>query len=146
MLDVYVAGVVPAVWRRSWKAKPRQAGCSGGWLPHPPVAVAAAQQPTLGGGEHQPGSDRLAVGGQLLGQGGNERAALMALDAADTAMGSADEEDSARRPRAAFFNPARLIDERGVALARRRPVSRVSAPTHAAPRVAPRRLGPIQIE
>jgi hypothetical protein len=45
---------------------------------------------------------------------GNERAALIALDAADTAMTSASEEDSARRPRAAFFSPARLIGERGV--------------------------------
>jgi hypothetical protein len=44
---------------------------------------------------------------------GNERAALIALDAADTAMASAAEEDNARRPRAAFFSPARLIGERG---------------------------------
>jgi tetratricopeptide (TPR) repeat protein len=49
---------------------------------------------------------------------GNERAALIALDAADTAMASAAEEDNSRRPRAAFFSPARLIGERGVALAR----------------------------
>lgn len=49
---------------------------------------------------------------------GNERAAPIALDAADTAMASAAEEDNARRPRAAFFSPARLIGERGVALAR----------------------------
>src|SRR4030095_5859370 len=47
---------------------------------------------------------------------GNERAALIALDAADTAMVSAAEEDTSRRPRAAFFGPARLIGERGVAL------------------------------
>jgi tetratricopeptide (TPR) repeat protein len=49
---------------------------------------------------------------------GNERAALIALDAADTAIASAAEEDNSRRPRAAFFSPARLIGERGVALAR----------------------------
>jgi tetratricopeptide (TPR) repeat protein len=49
---------------------------------------------------------------------GNERAALIALDAADTAIGSAADEDSSRRPRAAFFSPARLGGERGVALAR----------------------------
>jgi hypothetical protein len=33
-------------------------------------------------------------------------------------MASAAEEDNSRRPRAAFFSPARLIGERGVALAR----------------------------
>jgi hypothetical protein len=49
---------------------------------------------------------------------GNERAALIALYAADTAMASAAEEDNSRRPRAAFFSPARLVGERGVALAR----------------------------
>jgi hypothetical protein len=49
---------------------------------------------------------------------GDERAALIALDAADTAMASGAGEDNSRRPRAAFFSPARLIGERGVALAR----------------------------
>jgi hypothetical protein len=49
---------------------------------------------------------------------GNERAALGALDAADTAIASAASEDSSRRPRATFFGQARLIGERGVALAR----------------------------
>jgi hypothetical protein len=33
-------------------------------------------------------------------------------------MASAAEEDNARRPRAAFFSPARFVGERGVALAR----------------------------
>jgi hypothetical protein len=36
------------------KARPRQAGGSGGRPPHPPLEVAAAQQPTLGGGNTSP--------------------------------------------------------------------------------------------
>jgi tetratricopeptide (TPR) repeat protein len=49
---------------------------------------------------------------------GNERAALEALDAADAVMVGTDDEDTSRRPRATFFGQARLISERGVALAR----------------------------
>ncbi|HEV8652531.1 MAG TPA: alpha/beta hydrolase [Actinomycetes bacterium] len=49
---------------------------------------------------------------------GNEAASLRALDQAETIVGGAGEEDAARRPRVAFFDRARLVGERGVALAR----------------------------
>jgi tetratricopeptide (TPR) repeat protein len=49
---------------------------------------------------------------------GNEAAALRALDQAETIVSGAGEEDAARRPRTAFFDRARLVGERGVALAR----------------------------
>ena len=42
------------------EAKPCQAGCSGGWPPHPPVEVAAAEQSTLVG-------DEAAMCGQVAG-------------------------------------------------------------------------------
>lgn len=49
---------------------------------------------------------------------GNEAASLRALDQAEAIVGGAGEEDAARRPRTAFFDRARLVGERGVALAR----------------------------
>lgn len=49
---------------------------------------------------------------------GNEAASLRALDQAETIVSGAGEEDAARRPRTAFFDRARLVGERGVALAR----------------------------
>jgi transcriptional regulator with XRE-family HTH domain/tetratricopeptide (TPR) repeat protein len=49
---------------------------------------------------------------------GDERATLQALDEADAAMSRSPEEDITRRPRIAFFDRARLIGERGVALSR----------------------------
>jgi tetratricopeptide (TPR) repeat protein len=49
---------------------------------------------------------------------GNEAASLRALDHAETIVSGAGEEDAACRPRAAFFDRARLVGERGVALAR----------------------------
>jgi transcriptional regulator with XRE-family HTH domain len=49
---------------------------------------------------------------------GNETACLRALDHAETIVSGAGEEDAARRPRAAFFDRARLVGERGIALAR----------------------------
>jgi hypothetical protein len=52
------------------EAKPVQANRSGGRAPDPPVEVAPPEQPTLGGGEHQPIGAALAVGSQVLGQGG----------------------------------------------------------------------------
>jgi hypothetical protein len=66
---------VAEVCRRSWKrspfrptAQPLQADRSEGRAPHPPLEIAAAQQPTLNGGEHQPLGAGLAVGGQVPGQ------------------------------------------------------------------------------
>jgi GNAT superfamily N-acetyltransferase len=44
------------------EAKPRHAGCSGGWPPDPSLEVAAAQQLTLRGREHQPLRAGLTVG------------------------------------------------------------------------------------
>ena len=49
---------------------------------------------------------------------GNERAALIALMPPTRPWPRPPEEDISRRPRAAFFSPARLIGERAVALAR----------------------------
>jgi hypothetical protein len=49
---------------------------------------------------------------------GNETASLRALDQAEAIVGGAGEEDAARRPRVAFFDHARLVGERGVALSR----------------------------
>jgi transcriptional regulator with XRE-family HTH domain len=50
---------------------------------------------------------------------GDEAASLRALDQAESIMGRADDEDTAgRRPRSPFFNQARLVGERGIALAR----------------------------
>jgi hypothetical protein len=49
---------------------------------------------------------------------GDERASLRALDEADAAMSQTEGEDTARRPRVAFFNRTYLVGERGVALAR----------------------------
>ncbi len=49
---------------------------------------------------------------------GNEAASLRALDQAEAIVGGAGEEDAARRPRTVFFDRARLVGERGVALAR----------------------------
>jgi len=49
---------------------------------------------------------------------GNEAASLRALDQAETIIGGAGDEDATRRPRAPFFDRARLVGERGVALAR----------------------------
>jgi tetratricopeptide (TPR) repeat protein len=49
---------------------------------------------------------------------GREAATLRALDQAERIVGGAGEEHAARRPRAAFFNRAYLMGERGVALSR----------------------------
>ena len=49
---------------------------------------------------------------------GDEAATLRALDQAEGIMDAADQEDLARRPRVAFFDRARLVGERGVALTR----------------------------
>jgi transcriptional regulator with XRE-family HTH domain/tetratricopeptide (TPR) repeat protein len=49
---------------------------------------------------------------------GDEAAALRALDQADRIIDGAGQEDTSRRPRTAFFDRARLVGERGVALTR----------------------------
>jgi hypothetical protein len=59
---------VAEVCRGVVEAKPLQADRSEGRAPHPPLEIAAAQQPTLNGGEHQPLGAGLAVGGQVPGQ------------------------------------------------------------------------------
>ena len=48
---------------------------------------------------------------------GDAAASLQALDRAEAIIGAAEQEDTTRRPRAVFFDRARLIGERGVALA-----------------------------
>jgi hypothetical protein len=103
---------------RTWSAarvSSRPTG-NGPWLD----LAGSRDRPSAPDLRRQPLHPRLAdhPGGRGSRPGRQQARRVIALDAADTAIGSAADEDSSRRPRAAFFSPARLVGERSVALAR----------------------------